>query len=290
MSKKVFVKGYQVGALIDQSGLRNIYRAIHLRSRKEMFLTVISVRAGRSLMALQRRAEMSKRLTLKGLEPAFEYGVLANEKFFFSHQAAPSFAIKRILAEIPDTTERLYTLLRYFLELLDLVDYIHEAGTTHRDLNTAQVRICHKGPVLLEGFINARPKVEPRNIANIVNLPYMSPEQLSGSAKADRKTDIYSLGVILFELLSGKLPYDSNHTKLEDIRQGIVPTPTQYRIDIPYELEACVMKALAPRGSRYRSIQEFSMELQAFYRKRSVRNKLKDVPYLLRRLLKIKSA
>jgi len=288
MSSHIVVKGYQVGSLIDQSGLRNIYRALHLRSGKEMFLTVIAVRPGRSLNTLLRRAEQSKRLTLPGLVPSFEYGALPDDKFFYSHQAIPSFPLKRVLADTFDDVERFYTMIRYFDDVLEYVDYIHEAGSTHRDLNTSQIRVSHRDTVLLEGFINARPKLEPRNIANIVNLPYMSPEQLMGTARADRKTDIYSLGVILFELVTGSLPYESNHSKIEDIRQGIVPSPSFYKMDVPMELEAIIVKALAPRASRYSHIREFQRDLEKYYKKRALRQKLKDLPYLLRRFFKTK--
>lgn len=195
----------------------------------------------------------------------------------------------RVVAETPDGDDRLYLTIRYFLGLLELVDYIHEAGTTHRDLNTGQVRIDNNNKVLLEGFINARPKVEPRNIANVVNFPYMSPEQLMGAAPADRKTDIYSAGVVLFELITGVLPYESNYSKVEDIRQGIIPSPSLYKMDVPTDLEAIIMKALAPRTSRYRHVRELMADLETFYNRRSIRYKLKDFSHTLRSLIGAKT-
>jgi len=290
MSSKIVVKGYQVGALIDQSGMRSLYRARHLSSGKELFLTVISVRPGRSLEALKRRAQQSKRITLQGLVPATDFGVLPDDKFFFSHQAIPSFPITQGLAEVADPTERLYALMKYFLNALELVDYIHEAGATHRDLGTPLLRLDINGSVLLEGFVNARPKVEPRNIANVVNLPYMSPEQLMGTTPADRKTDIYSMGVVLFELVTGALPYESNHSKVEDSRQGIVPTPSMHKIDIPPSLEAIIMKALSPRGSRYQHARELIADIEAFRSKRSLKLKFKDFTSSLRNSLSIGKA
>lgn len=285
MASKIFVKGYQVGALMEQSGLRSVYRAMHLSSQREVFLTVISVRPGRCLSALERRAEMSKKLSFPGLVGALEWGVLPNDKFFFTQRATPSLPIKRVLAEIPDFTSRLYAALRYFSEVLAIVDYVHAAGTTHRNLQSAMVRIGEGGSALLEGFINARPKVESPHMAHIVTLPYMSPEQLTGEAKADKKTDIYSLGVILFELISAKLPYTSNEAKLQDFRRGGLPSFKALPIEVPCDIQASVLKALAPRDCRYRSVREFSREIQNFYNQRPLLHKLKEAPYHLRRLL-----
>lgn len=290
MAKRVVVKGYQIGEVIDQTGLRTIYKALHLASGGEVFVTVIAVRPGKSLESLQRRAEQSKKLTLPGLVTAQEYGVLPEDKFFYSHSATASFPLQRVLNETSDSKECLFNAIGYFKQAAECVDYIHEAGTQHRDLGLGAMRVTESGTVLLEGFINARPRQEARNIANIVNLPYMAPEQLVGTTPADRKTDIYSLGVILYELMTGTLPYESNHSKIENMNQGIIASPGLLRPEIPREIEAVVIRALSPRASRYKTVRELVEDLDSFYEKRSLTSRLKELPKFLSQLFQVKAS
>lgn len=275
MSTNIVVKGYKITHQIDQSGLRTVYNALHLKSGKDVFMTVISVRPGRDLNTLKKRAALSKKLPLPTLLTALDYGVLPNNQFYYTHQAIASLPIKRVLEEIKDPTEYLFKSISFFMDALEVISYLHTAQVTHRDLNTAQLRISNSNLLVVENFINARPKLETRDIANIVYLPYISPEQLMG-APADRKTDIYSMGVILHELITGKLPYSSNYTKIEDAKNGITPSPSKFAKDLPNELEKIIMKALSPRSSRYAHVRPWIEDLEQLYSKRSFRMKLKD--------------
>jgi len=212
---------------------------------------------------------------------------LPDNSFFYTHYAVPSLPLKRILEETSDPTENLFSAVGYFLDTLDIVTYVHDANVTHRDLSAANIRVTTKEQVILEGFINARPKQEPRNIANIVYLPYMAPEQLMG-APADKKTDIYSMGVVLFELVTGQLPYPSNYSKIEEARKGITPMCSKAKEGIPVELENIIMKALAPRKSRYAHAREWMLDLEEFYDKRSFRMKFREFSSSLKNILALK--
>jgi serine/threonine protein kinase len=288
MTTNIVVKGYKIFRQIDQQGLKTIYSALHLKSGKEIFITAIAVSPGRDLSALIKRSRISRKLILPSLVTAIDYGTLPTNTFFYSHEAIQSLPIKRILEETKDPSEYIYTVLNYFIEALEILAYVHDAQITHRNINSSQLRISAENTVVFEGFINARPKQESRNIANIVHLPYTSPEQLMG-APADRKTDIYSMGVILHELITTELPYTSNYSKIEEARNGSTPTPSKFMENIPTTLENIIMKALAPRRSRYNHVRDWIVDLEKFYDERSFKMKLKDFSSNIKKIFAFKS-
>jgi serine/threonine protein kinase len=288
MSSKIIVKGYRVGRSVSRTGFRTLYTGMKIQTGEEVLIHVISVRPGPSLRALIRRAEQSQLLTLPSIVSAIDYGVLPDQQFYYTSAARETASAMQLLERIEDQEERQFTAVRHFIELLRSIAYIHDAGATHRDLHSENIRIQTGGDVYLDGYINARPKIELRNVIHIVHLPYMAPEQLKGHS-VDIKTDIYSLGVLFFEWLVGQLPYASNYAKVEDARQGGAPAPSQFKMDVPAELESIVLKALSPRSERYSHVQEMMTDLEDFYQKRSVRMKLRDLSSAVRRMLKLRS-
>lgn len=275
MSQYLVVKGYQTGPRLDQIGFKTLYRALHLTSQKEYLIALISCKAGPSQRALIRRAELSKKIEYPHLVAATDYGTLSDGRFYYTFPAAPSFPLKRVIADTLDPEERWQQAVRYFLQFLEGLDYIHRARTTHRDLNLAHLRVTLQEELLIEGFINARPKVEPASMIHLVHLPYLAPEQLIGHA-ADAKTDLYAAGVILYELLTGKLPYSSNYAKVEDAKRGLAPNPLEVASDLPKTLVLPIVKALSPRKHRYTSAEEMSEDLKGFTSRRPLSQKLKD--------------
>lgn len=276
MNQQIVVKGYQLIKKIDQSGLKTIYRAVQVSTGSSVFLTLIPVHAGGALQMLQHRASQAKRLLHSGLCVPLDYGVVDERYFYYTNHARPSLLLKDVLERSQGTKEYWYLFAGYFMQLLEIVNYVHAAKTTHRDITTLNVRLDRKNRVLLEGFINARPKQEARNIANIVNLPYMAPEQLCGAC-ADAKTDIYSLGVVFFELLTGSIPYESNYVKIDENQRGKLPSFVQYRLDVPQTLQCITLRALAPRDCRYSHLQQWIKDLEEYYEERSLRLKFHDL-------------
>ena len=283
MSVNTVVKGYTIKKMVDQKGFQAIYVANRLKTGEDVFITVTAVRSGRDLNALKKRSMLSQKLALPSLATGIDYGSLPNNRFYYTHKSIASLPIKRILEEEKDDKQKLFSCIGFFIDALETLAYIHDAQVTHRDLNASQIRISQENQVILEGFINARPKLEIRNIANIVDLPYVSPEQLMG-APVDRKTDIYSMGVILHELLTERLPYLSNYAKMEDARNGVTPSPSGFKKNLDVQLEKIIMKSLSPRQSRYSHARDFIEDLEKFYDRRSLKMKLRDVSFSIKNL------
>ena len=117
----------------------------------------------------------------------------------------------------------LRTIFRIMLELLDALEFAHEAGIVHRDIKPANVMMDASGHPKLTDFGVARvnepegPQAEATRVGTIVGTPsYMSPEQIQGQT-IDRRTDIFSAGVLFYEFLTGKKPFEGTQWVLASI-------------------------------------------------------------------------
>jgi eukaryotic-like serine/threonine-protein kinase len=149
----------------------------------------------------------------------------------------------------------------------------HEKGIIHRDLKSSNIFLTHKGQVKIIDFGLARKDGATqltKTGSTIGTAPYMSPEQIRGE-KLDRRTDIWSLGVLLYEMIAGRLPFASNYT--EAIVYSILneePEPlTSVRSNVPMELERIVKKAMQKDVKyRYQSVDELLVDLKSLNRER----------------------
>jgi Protein kinase domain len=157
--------------------------------------------------------------------------------------------------------------VRIMGELLDALDFAHEAGVVHRDVKPANVMLDLQRRAKLADFGVARVQDgAQRSVAGtMVGTPaFMSPEQISGQ-KIDRRTDIFSAGTILYQLLTGEQPFtgDGAWTVAKKIMQDDPPQPSSVVASVSPVYDAIVAKALAKSpAQRYASAKEFAGELR----------------------------
>jgi eukaryotic-like serine/threonine-protein kinase len=150
----------------------------------------------------------------------------------------------------------------YTLQILKGVDHAHEASILHRDLRPANVLVSESGILKVADFGTSRLLEKSHATTVIGSPPYMAPEQFKG--RAVLASDIYSVGVMFYQMLTGTLPYFSpNPAQLEKlVAQGRLTPPKLRNSQIPREISDIVMKALAPEVSeRYQRAAELIDDL-----------------------------
>jgi serine/threonine-protein kinase len=169
-----------------------------------------------------------------------------------------------------DAGERLdlQTVYRIMLELLDALECAHEAGIVHRDIKPANVMVGAGGRAKLADFGVARvsdpgDQAEATRVGAMVGTPsYMSPEQVQGQT-IDRRTDIFSAGILFYELLTGKKPFTGTQWGLAKMIIEDDPVWPSKIVQLPAEIDRVVARALAKDpADRYQSARKFAEALR----------------------------
>lgn len=221
----------------------------------------------------RREADTVARLEHKNILPIFEYdeAVVVGEQLAY---LVMPFVRGGTLRERIDGMRRarkqfdLNTISSYISQIADALTYAHSLGVIHRDVKPANLLFHSDGRLLLSDFGIVRLSAMPAltTVGNFLGTAeYASPEQASGS-QLDARTDIYALGCILFELLTGSVPFSGSNpfAILSKHISDPVPSLKHSRPDLSPAIEFVVKKALAKNPQdRYQNATEMATDLQA---------------------------
>lgn len=295
---------YTVGRFLGSGGMGAVYVAEQQRPRRTVALKLI--RTGAAARGLLRRfeheAEVLGRLQHAGIAQIFEAGTAMLEP---GDRLQPFIAME--LVEGPPITEyatsrdlgveeRLALLAR----VCDAVHHAHQRGVIHRDLKPANILVDPSGQPKVLDFGVARaadPDLQLTTIQThigqlIGTLPYMSPEQVLGDPReVDTRTDVYALGVILYQLLAGRLPIDVSGRAIPDairlIREQTHESLSRVSRVFRGEIETIVARALdKDRDRRYQSAAALAEDLRRFLAGEPILAKQDSAMYVLRKAIR----
>ncbi len=262
----VVLAGYEVLEVIGAGGMGKVYKVRNTLSNRIEAMKIV-------LPDL----ENDPQLTTRFLREIQVLAGLSHPNIVALHTALQSENRVLMILELVEGTPLSDRILRgpvsvqecvsYAYQILDALNYAHRQGVVHRDIKPENIILTREGIVKLVDFGIARTAFSPSLTvtgAAIGSLYYLSPEQVQG-ATPDARSDIYSLGVTLYELLTGTRPIkgDTAYSLMNAHLRTIPDAPHRVAPGVPPALSEIIMKSLAKSpAKRYQSAAEFQADLQ----------------------------
>jgi len=279
---------YAVLGVLGRGGMGTVFEARQEHPRRSVALKLMRecLRSPQSLRRFELEAELLGRLDHPGIAHIYEAGAAEASYPTGRVQSEPFLAMELVRGDslIRYATRQGLSLTRrveLLIRICDALHYAHQKGVIHRDLKPANVVVTEDGQPKILDFGVARAVEQDRQetitahtaAGQLVGtLHYMSPEQLLCDPRSiDTRSDIYSLGVVAFELLCGQAPIDVSALPVAQAIRRLVehdpPRAGRLNAELKGDLEAILAKALEKQpDSRYASAAEFAADLRRFQR------------------------
>lgn len=271
------INGFIVERLIGEGGMSWVYLARYKHDGAQVAIKRLKDEFSADPNFVKRfEQEAAIMQTLRNPHVARVLAYLAREReFLLVEEYLPGGSLADVIAEGPLREEQA---LMWCRDALLGVNAAHELGILHRDLKPGNIMFDANGVIKITDFGIAKVFGSPRltRTRSEMGTPaYMSPEQIRFPQDAYHLTDVYSMGVVLYEMLTGKVPFERDgdfDTKQAVIREP-APPPRRHNPNISEELEEIVLKALEKDpAQRYGGCAEFAAHIDMYLRGESPRH------------------
>lgn len=267
MIGKILDKRYQLEKKIGTGGMADVYMAKDLLLDRVVAVKVLHSSFAEDedfIVKFRHEAQSAGKLTHPNIVGIYDVG---NDQgvYYIVMEFVEGITLKQYI-QTHDTIP-VDTAVRIAIEIGSALEVAHENGIIHCDIKPHNILLTETGKVKVTDFgiaraINSATVIDKRSILGSVH--YLSPEQAAGD-KITEKTDIYSLGVVLYELLTHHLPFEGETAVSIALQhmQGDVPKPTKFNALISPMLEECLLTSLQKEpDKRYHSVSDFISELK----------------------------
>lgn len=249
---------YEILAVLGAGGMGKVYKVQNVLTDRQEALKVLLMNAGEEQDLADRflrEIKVTARLThrhIAGLHTALRI----DNQVLMVMEYVEGTTLERLLKPGPVPYHKAVELM---CQVLDALQYAHNAGVVHRDLKPANIMVTAEGQVKLLDFGIAKLKQDQsltKTGFTVGSLPYMSPEQIEGATDLDHRADIYALGISLYEMVTGRRPFlgDSDYSLMvAHLKQAPVP-PIEIDPRLPQGLNDIILTAIEKdRTKRFQS-------------------------------------
>lgn len=255
------VNGYDILSLIGQGGMASVYLARQQSMDRQVALKVLPkqfVNDDTYLQRFNREVQIVSQLEHRNIVPVYDYGQYDSQPYIVMRYM-PAGSVDDLLMHGALAPEAILGILA---QIAPALDYAHSKGVLHRDLKPSNILMDEAQGAYITDFGIARlahAKGVTITTQGVVGTPsYMSPEQAQGR-ELDGRSDVYSLGVMLFEMATGRRPFESETPYSIAVMQVTTPPPSPRAVNsrVSLSLESVILKALRKHpDERYQTAQE----------------------------------
>ncbi len=253
---------YRILNQIGQGGMATVYKAYHAATDRDVAVKVLPPQLAGDpefLGRFQQEARTIARLEHPHILPVHDFGEEAGLTYLVMRYMEAGTLKERMQAGKLEPAE----VDRLFTQLAEALSYAHAHGVIHRDLKPANVMVDAQGNVFLTDFGIAKLLESDAHFTAtgaMVGTPaYMSPEQVLGQ-KVDQRSDLYSLGIILYQMVAGREPFEADTPMAVALKHvhAPLPLPTTFNPQIAPGLERLILKSLAKEpADRFATAADF---------------------------------
>lgn len=315
------VANYEVLRELGRGGMGVVYEARQRHPSRLVALKVI--RAGHApqsqqLKLFEREILSLARLRHPHIAAIYDAGMTDDGRPYFAMELVQGPTLLEFVRTQKQgggtEAQRIHTLLMLFERICETVSFAHQRGVIHRDLKPSNIIVCDDAPGSGTGSIASSSAIGPQvkvldfGLARITDaetpdtlltdagqlrgtLAYMAPEQIEGDpADVDTRSDVYSLGVLLFEMLTGRLPYDIKNSPMGQVARIICETPPArpgaLNPALRGDIETIILKALAKeREQRYASASALADDIARLRTDQPILARPASAAYQLRKFI-----
>jgi eukaryotic-like serine/threonine-protein kinase len=276
----VFDGRYRIIRKLGAGGMANVYLAEDQELGRRVAIKILDDRHAADdsfIERFRREAKNAAGLSHPNIVSIYDRGE-AEGTYYIAMEYLSGRSLKELIVSRGPTPIRIA--IDYTRQMLAALGFAHRHGIVHRDIKPHNVVVDSDGRLKVTDFGIARSGAsQMTEVGSIIGTAqYLSPEQAQGSP-VDQRSDVYSVGIVLYEMLTGKVPFTGD-TPLEIAMKHLseVPVPpSELRDDVPEDLDLVVLRALAKDpGDRYQTAEEMNADLARIQRGLSVSSETTD--------------